>query len=71
MTNEELIQHLERKQLAALLIKEKQYPEYDEGIDGEMHFLCMDIFYVTPDCREFDTYEDALQHTCWWLSKEV
>lgn len=39
MTNEETIKHLTRKHLAELLIKVEQRPDYDEGFDGEWHYI--------------------------------
>lgn len=71
MTNEETIKHLTRKHLAELLIKVEQRPDYDEGFDGEWHYIGDQTYYITSDGQEFwDDYDSALEHECWWLAQK-
>lgn len=71
MTNEETIKHLTRKHLAELLIKVEQRPDYDEGFDGEWHYIGDQTYYITSDGQEFwDDYDSALEHECRWLAQK-
>ena len=70
MTNEEVIRNLSRKKLAGLLIKTVTYPDYDEDYNGDAIYCGDWTYYRTSDGQEFDGYEDALQHECWWLAQE-
>lgn len=70
-TNEDWVRSLSRKDLAGLLIRKKTEPDFDEGIDGEMHQCGESDFYITSDGLEFwEDYESALEHECWWLAQE-
>ena len=72
MTNEEFLKHLTRKHFAELLIKTEQRPDYDEGLDGEWHYIGDQTFYITSDGQEFwEDYDSALEHECWWLAQDA
>lgn len=71
MTNEEYIKSLPRKDLAALLIKTEERPDYDEGLDGDWHYIGNKTYYLTSDGEEFgDDWKSALEHECWWLAQK-
>lgn len=71
MINEEMIKCLPLKAFADLLIKTVTCPEYDEDYNGDTVYCGDWTYYKTSDGQEFDGYEDALQHECWWLAQEA
>lgn len=69
MTNEDYIKSLDRKNLAMALINTSEVPDYGDDDDGwDLPF--MRTMHVTSDRMEFDDYEGALEHECWWLAQE-
>lgn len=72
MTNDQYIRKLPRRQLADLLIKVVEEPDYDEDHDGEMRWCGNTTVYISSDGQRFwDDYEGALTHECWWLAQRV
>lgn len=73
MTNEEQIKSLPRKELAKLLIRSEERPEYDYDWDDHLYECFKSTWYITSDGEEFweSDYDYAVQHECHWLSKEV
>ena len=70
MTNEEYIKSLSRKALAELLIRTEERPDYDEGLDGDWHYIGNETYYITSDGEEvWDDWESALEHECWRLAQ--
>lgn len=72
MTNDQYVRQLPRRQLADLLIKVVEEPDYDEDHDGEMRWCRNYTVYISSDGQRFwDDYEGAPYHECWWLAQHM
>ena len=71
MKNHQYIRQLPVKELAKLLIKEKEIDDYDEGLDGEWHWCGSYTRYLLPDGTTCDwDLDDAIFHTVNWLNAD-
>lgn len=70
LTNLERIRALPASELAEILVKEIEVNEGDEGCDGEWYDYYV-TSYEAPDGQQFYTFEDAVEHTAYWLSRKV
>lgn len=73
MTNQEYICSLSRRELAEILIRYEERPDYDYDLDGNLYQCCTLGYWITSDGQEFDDIDKAyaVQHECYWLSKQV
>lgn len=71
MKNHQYIRQLPVKELAELLIKEREVPDYDEGLDGEWYQCGSWTQYILPDGSTCDwDIEDAIRYTVDWLNAD-
>lgn len=45
--------------------------EWDCDMDDEWYICGQTEVWITTDGKEFQSYEDALEHECQWLGEEV